>query len=539
MPYKDSEDKSLPDRIKKMAQHFRKAWVDTWNKTFSKTKSEGKSFATANFIVTKMLNASNGLFEIKGATGKTAVKDMKELTDDDIKSYGLDPEFCRERPNMKIIEGDLLLANTPFSPMVSDQLKEEGITTFILPADIVEANLNQLRVMPIHVSRDFSGHFNNGDGDGSGNLTGEYLSIGAVLGAKMVNREGSDEPWCRILGSLWEKDYPEEVAEISKRREDMGMSVEVFFSLQGLEATEGNAIKMNEFGFKGVAILSKENAAFKDSQLLVASKVDSSANTGESKMNLQITSDGTPEGTKVLVDGAEVGNLQSLYFDFSPEYPDGNKLSCRYSVGEDVPNTDWRKVTSFSLQAAEFVEAGSPEQKKTVVLLSQPKAKQEGGGNNMIKLEKETYGKDEVELLIAQAAGEKAGENEHQIALAGKDTEIATEKTRAEKAEGELKTAQDALAAKATAEKEGNAQVAAETFWAEHATEYPEENKEEITGIRKKMELGQASNEEVLKLASLKKTQSTLAAAGGDAESAKRKAELDKKFGIKDASKVS
>ena len=157
----------------------------------------------------------------------------------------------------------------------------------------------------------------------------------------------------------------------------------------------------------------------------------------------------------------------------------------------------------------------------------------------MIKLEKETYGKDEVELLIAQAAGEKAGEKEHLDALAAKDTLLATEKARADKAELDLKTAQDALAVKATEEKEGNAQVAAEQFWAEHATEYPEENKEEITGIRKKMELGQASNEETLKLVSLKKIQSTLAAAGGNSEEAKRKEGLDKQFGIKDASKVS
>ena len=277
MPYKDSEDKSLPSRIKKLAKDVRQAFVDAFNRTFKKTKSEGRSFATANYVVNKMLNASNGLFEIKGECG--TVKEMKELTDDDIKSYGLDPLFCHGRPNMKVIEGDLLLANTPFTPLVTEDMKEEGITTLILPAELVASNLGQLQAMPIHISQDLSSHYKDGKYDKK-TLAGEYSAIGTILAAKMVTRDGFDEPWCRILGALWEDNYPEAVAEISERREEMGMSVEMLFTLQGLEATETNAIKLTEFSFRGAAILAKDMAAFPDSQLLVANKVNGRANTG-------------------------------------------------------------------------------------------------------------------------------------------------------------------------------------------------------------------------------------------------------------------
>jgi hypothetical protein len=79
---------------------------------------------------------------------------------------------------MKVIEGDMLLADTPFSPSVSKNVmgKESGIFSFRLPAEAVAKNLWQLQTMPIHVNSDFSGHK---DEDSI------YLSIGTILAGKV------------------------------------------------------------------------------------------------------------------------------------------------------------------------------------------------------------------------------------------------------------------------------------------------------------------------------------------------------------------
>jgi hypothetical protein len=612
MPYSGENDSKLPDRIKKLGEKLRKAWVDTWNSVFKKTKNEARAFATANSVVNKMKAEGSASFEIHGSYGE--VKNLKELTDDDITSYGLTPEFCRQRSNMKVIEGNMLLADTPFSPSVSEKFKESGIRSFRLPAEAVAKNLWQLQTMPIHINQDFSGHKDE---------SGAYLSIGTILAGKVVKEE--EQTWCRILGALWENDYPDQVEEISKRREEMGLSVELRFSLEGLSLVDDKTADMEDFTYTGVAILEKDCAAFPQSQLLVASKVDNLANSRGAKMKIKIESDGTPEGTKFTVDGEQVGNLSSLSFGFYPDGGFNHPLSCYYSVKEDVPETDWKKTTSFSLDAKEFVEEdsepGTPylveaarwtkayinslpdssfaviepdyssgknkakncrhlpykdvegkvdlahlrnalarmnqikpvtksisadelksKAEKTLLPLAKKnlpdsqwaKASGNEGGGNMEGLNKDTYSKEEVVVLLAAAQSEQAGEKEHQDALAAKDVLIGTEKARAEKAEKDLLDANTKLGAQAKVEKDKAAELAAEKFWTDNEKNYLPENKVEIIAIRKKMELGEATNEEVLKLAELKKSESTLAAGTGNTETKNK--DLDQKFGIKNAS---
>ena len=177
MPYTGPSDKNLPDRIKKLGEKLREAWVNTWNSVWTKHKNEARAFAEANSVVNKMKAEGSASFEIHGSYGE--VKNLKELTGEDIVSYGLTPEFCQQRSNMKVIEGDMLLADTPFSPSVSKKVmgKESGIFSFRLPAEAVAKNLWQLQTMPIHVNSDFSNHKDEGDA---------YLSIGTILAGKVV-----------------------------------------------------------------------------------------------------------------------------------------------------------------------------------------------------------------------------------------------------------------------------------------------------------------------------------------------------------------
>ena len=529
MPY-NLDDKNLPDSIKKLSKKLRAVWVNIWNATFKKYKDESKAFKMANGAI-KKLKADGALFEIHSEVG--AVREVKELTPEDFKSYGVNASFGEYRPNCKIIEGRLFAADIPFCP------SSEGITegyNFILSKKTVEASLWQLNNMPVHVNSELSGHAEEEDGDK------KYVAIGTILGSKMT--QVGEENWVDVLCGLWDTDHEKEVAAITAKKDELGMSIEMFFDPETIEAVDYNLLKVNDVSHKGLAILQKSRAAFPQTQLLVASnnQVDKSVyNIGETKnevtknMDMVIKSDGTTEGTELTVAGKVVKGMQNITFSF---WNIEDKPYFNYSVVEK--EKDGFVVTKSYLLSAEGIKEVGVVKNQVTPLPEEDtagqKAKIQGGEIIMdykgIELNKETYTPQEILDLLKPLDSK----DEHTKILAEKDTKIeelqaAIDARTAEDAKAEEKKAGDA---KIEAEKTAVAE--AEKWFEENKGNYLPDNKKEIVEIRAKIELGTATKEETLKLAELKKQSGSLSAPTGD-ETAVEEQKLDNLFGIKSAIK--
>jgi len=477
--------------------------------------------------------------EIHGEIGD--VRDISTLTTEEIGLYGLDADFVQSRPNLKIIEADLFFVGEEFCPKVS--LDEAKGSHFILPRDAVERNLRQLKNMPIHVNATLTGHADNENGED------KFNPIGVIIGQRLV--EGKDGVSGRILGGLWEANHPEVVDKISKNKMELGSSMELKFSKEGLvQRGEEDIFVINDFTFTGAAILAKEKCAFPKTQLLVAERYVASAEAqkgensvdkgdnikGDLKMLIEIKSDGTREGTVVTIDGSVIANLKNFIFSLSPEEYQkeyGNKneagISCSYGVVDESSEDGVKKSAQYSLSAEGEVKVFSQ--------------KAEGGEKRMktimgITLEKDTYTLDEVAVILTgiSTAAEKSAADK-----------TAIESLQAEK--DTIKAEKDALlvkvetleAEKETAEKTRVEALAGEkgvAFWVENEKMYAESAKDEVIAIATKIELGTATAEEMKKIVSLKSAESSLHAEGGDTKDAEAKGkELDQKYGISNAGK--
>ena len=523
MPYKYTVDsKNLPDYILKLSAKLRKIWVDVWNSNFKKHKDEAKAFKAANGVI-KKLKSENALFEIHSEFG--AVKEIKDLSKEDFESYGVNPSLASYRPNYKIIEGRLFAADIPFCPST------EGITEgyyFILSKDTVEKNLWQLDNMPVHVNTELSGHSEK-EGDDN-----KYIAVGTILGSKMT--EVGDENWVDVLCALWDADHPKEVSAISENKAELGMSIEMFFEPDTIEAVDYNLLKVNDVAYKGLAILQKSKAAFPQTQLLVASEYQVNNPVynieGEKTMDIKILSDGTVEGTGLEVNGKSIKNIFSVSFSL---YQGDIKPYFNYSlIEEEKDGFAVSKSYRLSAEGLEEVLIGkkqvTPLPEKTPV--KKQEAKVEGGENIMkykeIELSQETYTPEEViEILKSLDAEDERGK-----VLEAKDVEIKTlnDQIEARKAEDVKLEAKKAEDTKLEAEK--TATIEAEKWFEANKDNYLPDNKDEVVGIRAKIDLGSATKDEILKIAELKKQSGTLSAATGETEEATNK-KTDSLFGIR------
>jgi cation transport regulator ChaB len=520
------DEKNLPDYIKKLSKKMRKLWTNVWNSAFKKYKDEKKALKMANAAI-KTMKAEGSLFEIQSGLG--SVKPIKDLSAEDFESYGVNASLASYRPNYKIIEGKLFASDLPFRPH-SDRVTEGY--HFLLSKDTVEKSLWQLNNMPVHVNADLSDH---SDKEGEEK---KYSSVGTILGAKMVETDG--ENWVHVLCALWEADYPEQVASISENKDKLGMSIEMFFDPETIEAVDYNLLKVNDVSHKGLAILQKEKAAFPQTQLLVASgfQVDKSVYNigGAEEMDLKIISDGTVEGTKLEVGGKEVKNLASMNFSLYgiDEIPYFN-----YSlIEQEKDGFVLQKNYRLSAAGLEEVKTGQVEtdsvDKNTEPDKEKPPANTQGGETNMaeykgLELSKETYTQEEV-LGLFKSLEET---DEQKKTLEAKDAEIKElkDKIEARKAEDEKLEAKKKEDEKIQAEQD--AVVEAGKWFEENKDSYLPDNKDEVIDIRAKIELGTATKEEILKIAELKKQSGNLSASANDpADEAKK---IDNLFGIKSA----
>ncbi|MFA6006068.1 MAG: hypothetical protein WC775_06345 [Patescibacteria group bacterium] len=520
------DDKNLPDYIKKLSKKMREIWTSIWNSAYRKYKDEKKAFQMANGAI-KKLKSEGALFEIQ--SDLSSVRGISDLTKENFEEYGVNPSIAKYRPNCKIIEGRLFAADLPFCPST------DGITEgyyFIVPKETVEASLWQLTNMPVHVNSELSGHAEKTD-EGK-----KYTSVGTILGAKMTDVDG--ETWVDVLCGLWENDYPEEVASISSKKDELGMSIEMFFEPETIEAVDFNMLKVGEAAFKGLAILQKARAAFPQTQLLVASKsenkkpiekqVDKSVYNieGAENMDINIKSDGTVKGTVLTVDGKDAKNISSMSFSF---YQGELKPYFTYSLIEQEKD-GWVIGKNYRLSAEGLVEIKADGNTAVVPEPEPQTAKTRGGESVMeykgIELSKETYTPREIvdmfKSLDAEDSQKKVlAEKDSKIAsleaeiVAFKEKDVAAQKTKDDEAKIEAKK---------------TAVVEAEKWFEANKDSYLPDNKEDVVGIRAKVELGTATKDEILKLAELKKKAGEISADGGDSVEERNK-KLDNLFGIK------
>lgn len=112
---------------------------------------------------------------------------------------------------------------------------------------------------PVHVTRNFDGHVDAGS---------KPVAIGTFLAAIGLDNEDGTTT-LRTVATLWEEDFPEEVAEIQANRAIMGGSYEIQYSPL-LASRDGNVIRIPSYAFTGGAILLKAAAAHPETQLQVA-----------------------------------------------------------------------------------------------------------------------------------------------------------------------------------------------------------------------------------------------------------------------------
>ena len=331
----------------------------------------------------------------------------------------------------------------------------------------------------------------------------------------------------------------------------------MFFNKDSLELVNENLFKIHDMTFKGMAILRKDCAAFPNTQLLVARKSDelklkNLSNNKEVNMEkFSITSDGTVEGTKLSVAGKEIKNLDSLSLYLYPnDYEDTNRLSCNFTVlGKDVDN-DFRIDKQYKLSAEGFDEVKEPQklsdfhiaeaEKFTKLekqrLSTNRRAKTRGGVSSMdykgIKFDAESYTPEEI---VAKLQAIDSDEEQAQV-LAERDSTIVDLQKTVDEQKATIEASATEKAKVAQANKEANAKIEAEKWFDTHKAEYADENKDEIVDIRTKIELETATKDESLKLAELKKSESTLDTGTGESEEDKVK-KIDDMFGIKSAYK--
>ena len=418
-----------------------------------------------------------------------------EMTRDKVSEYGLDFDAINKQ-NLKLIEGELMLLNEPCVPMQVGQ-DESDSTCFIFTENAAKKALETIKNKPIHVTADMDGHFMIDP------ISGErkYISVGTHLGAKIDDSDHGKV--VKILGGLWEEDYPNEVKEISERIEELGMSFELIPNSESFEEIDENTVKVNEFEYKGSAILNKADAAFPQTSLLVAQK-----GNGKKK----------------------------------EESNDINDVKSELNLVKDTINLTRTHLTK------KIDEMFSQVKKNTETLNNNKK-----GGNQLMAGEVKTYTQEEVDQMLSTAKKEAKEVSDATLEAFKKDSETGKILEEKESKLAELQGKVDSVtkekdealkkvAEAQTSEKLKDAEIKAQVWFEKNKEKMTiEENDEkaakEILGARIKMELNQASKEDHDRILSAFMKESTdLIGGDGSGSGTEKKLteeELAKKYDIK------
>jgi hypothetical protein len=160
----------------------------------------------------------------------------------------------KDSPNTHLVVFDLTSVGRPskHAGKIQYQLAKKGLA----------AALPTLITKPIHVTNDLDAHFEAGRAP---------KAIGAFLGG--IGLENDDGTMTlRAIGTLWDSDFPDEVAEIQKKQAELGASYEIAYLAASAERLNDHVVEIGKYEFSGGAILKKNAAAHPETQLLVANK---------------------------------------------------------------------------------------------------------------------------------------------------------------------------------------------------------------------------------------------------------------------------
>lgn len=158
----------------------------------------------------------------------------------------------KDTPNTHLAVLDLTSLDRPS--------QHKGPVKFQLSSAGIERALPSLMTKPVHVTAGYDGHFERGK---------KPKAIGTFLGG--VVAESSDgTKVVRAVLSLWDDDFPEEVAAIQASKDIMGASYEITFRPDTARRISDSLIEIADWEFSGGAILRKSSAAHPETQVLVA-----------------------------------------------------------------------------------------------------------------------------------------------------------------------------------------------------------------------------------------------------------------------------
>lgn len=175
---------------------------------------------------------------------------------------GENPLFAHlhESPNTHFVVFDLT--------SIGRASQHRGGTRFQLSKNGVASALPSLISKPIHVTSNFEGHFEDGV---------PPKSIGTFLGGIIVdNPDGSQT--LRAIGTLWDHDFPEEIARIKAEAATLGASYEIMFpptsALKVGDDGSNSLVEIAQWQFSGGAILKRTAAAHPETCILHATNTD-------------------------------------------------------------------------------------------------------------------------------------------------------------------------------------------------------------------------------------------------------------------------
>lgn len=159
-------------------------------------------------------------------------------------------------PNTNLVVFDLTSVGRPS--------KHAGKWQYQLAKAGLAAAIPTLISKPIHVTPGLDGHMEAGKSP---------VAIGAFLGAEGLENEDGTMT-VRAIGTLWDSDFPEIVAEIQSKKAQLGASYEIAYLAASADRIGDKLIEIKDYQFSGGAILKKSAAAHPETQLLLASHDD-------------------------------------------------------------------------------------------------------------------------------------------------------------------------------------------------------------------------------------------------------------------------
>jgi hypothetical protein len=137
--------------------------------------------------------------------------------------------------------------------------QHEGPVQYQLARAGAAEALLTLPAKPLHVTANLDGHFDQGQ---------PPKVIGVFLGGMMVD---PGQETMRTVATVWPMDFPTEVQTIQAKREELGGSYEIEYTVESARRISASVVEIGSYSFTGGAILKKSAAAHKQTQLQVAS----------------------------------------------------------------------------------------------------------------------------------------------------------------------------------------------------------------------------------------------------------------------------